>query len=401
MNPAQPLPPAGPHQNQKDLGDHSLQAPSRASANDSLDTDHSSPVTQPAEQAVDAPLHIELQTLANAIAQTQLPPELRTKLDGLVRRLNRSVGQAGYFHAYEEAVSYIEWVVSIPWVQRNQDILDLRHAQTVLNQHHYGLIPIKQRILEHLAVLIRQSQSQGQTSMARSPILCFVGLPGIGKTSIASSVAASLGRPFIRIPMGGMGSAQQIRGQSRGLPSAEPGHIIKALRRIKVKNPVILLDEIDRTAESARAEIMGVLLELLDPEQNNAFVDNYIDFPFDLSEALFIASANNTGGIANAVLDRLEVIQMPGYSDEEKVHIAREYLFPRQLQAANIPAEAVIIDDSVWPLIVRPLGFDAGIRTMERVINGLVRKVALQMVSGQAQQFYITPQNIKQFMPNW
>lgn len=351
--------------------------------------------------STDAPLHIELQTLAQSIAQTQLPPELRTKLDSLIQRLNRSVGQTGYLQAYEEAVSYIEWILAIPWFQRHQDILDLRHAQTVLNQHHYGLIPIKQRILEHLAVLIMQSQSQGQVSMSRSPILCFVGLPGIGKTSIAASVAASLGRPFIRIPMGGMGSAQQLRGQSRGFPSAEPGHVIKALRRVQVKNPVILLDEIDRTAESARAEIMGVLLELLDPEQNSAFADNYIDYPFDLSEAIFIASANNTGGIANAVLDRLEVIQMPGYSDEEKIHIAREYLFPRQLQAAGIPAQVVVIDESVWPLVVRPLGYDAGIRTMERVINGLVRKIALQMVSGQAQQFYITPQNIKQFMPNW
>ncbi len=360
-----------------------------------------SPTANAVEPVADAPLHVELQALAQSVAQVQLPPELRTKLDSLIHRLNRSLGQPGYFHSYEETVSYIEWVLATPWFARNQDTLDLRYAQTVLNQHHYGLIPIKQRILEHLAVLIRQSQASQQISMSRSPVLCFVGLPGIGKTSIASSVAASLNRPFIRIPMGGMGSAQQLRGQSRGLPSAEPGQVIKALRRVQVRNPVILLDEIDRTAENGRGELMGVLLELLDPEQNSSFVDNFIDYPFDLSEALFIASANNTGGIANAVLDRLEVIQMPGYSDQEKVHIARDYLFPRQLQAANIPPQAVIIEDDVWQDIVRPLGFDAGIRTMERVINGLVRKVALQMVTGQAQQFYITSQNVRQFLPDW
>lgn len=361
---------------------------------------NSQPTASPAIMTADAPLTQEMQALIKAISQAGLPPELQSRLENIVSRLNRSQGVAGYLNLYEEVYAYIEWVVSLPWAKRNQDILDLRHAQTVLNQHHYGLIPIKQRILEHLSVLIMQSRGQA-SGIARSPILCFVGLPGIGKTSIAASVAESLGRPFIRIPMGGMGTAQQLRGQSRSLPSAEPGQIIKSLRRVGVRNPVILLDEIDRTAENARAEIMGVLLELLDPEQNNAFSDNYIDHPFDLSEVLFIASANNTNGIANAVLDRLEVIQMPGYTDDEKIHIAREYLFPRQLRFANIPDGVVKMDDAVWPLLVRPLGFDAGIRTMERIINGLVRKIALQMVSGQAQQFYITPQNIKQFMPNW
>jgi len=298
-------------------------------------------------------------------------------------------------------VSYIEWVVALPWSKRNEDILDLRVAQDVLNGSHYGLLPIKQRILEHLSVLIMQSKSENREMISRSPILCFVGLPGIGKTSIAASIAESLGRPFVRIPMGGMGTAKQLRGDPRSLPAAEPGQIIKALRRVKVKNPVILLDEIDRTAESARAEIMGVLLELLDPEQNIAFSDNYIDYPFNLSEVLFIASANNTNGIANAVLDRLEVIQMPGYSDDEKIHIARNYLFPRQLKFTAIPEGSVIVEENVWPMIIRPLGFDAGIRTTERVINGIVRKIALEMVSGKGQQFTITPQNLKQYLPSW
>ncbi len=354
-----------------------------------------------ATSTIDAPLDVELSKLMASVEATELPSELHVKLKNLLVRLNRSVGQVGYLNLYEEVTSYIEWVISLPWTARNNDILDLHAAQDVLNQSHYGLLPIKQRILEHLSVLILQAKTESPESVTRSPVLCFVGLPGIGKTSIAFSIAQSLGRPFIRIPMGGMGTAKQLRGEPRSMAAAEPGQIIKSLRRVKVKNPVILLDEIDRTAESARAEIMGVLLELLDPEQNSAFSDNYIDYPFNLSEVLFIASANNTNGIANAVLDRLEVIQMPGYSDEEKIHIAQNYLFPRQLKFAAIPDGAVTVDEAVWPMIIRPLGFDAGIRTTERLINGIVRKIALQLVSGAGQQFTITPQNLKQFMPSW
>lgn len=343
----------------------------------------------------------ELQQLSNKLEAAELPDDLALHMQSLLVRLNRSAGQVGYLASYEDITSYVDWVINLPWRAHHTDNLDLRHAQQVLNQNHYGLIPIKQRILEYLSVLTLQSQSGDQNLLARSPVLCFVGLPGIGKTSIAHSIADSLGRPFIRIAMGGMGSSSQLRGRERSQPSAEPGQVIKFLRRAAVNNPVILLDEIDRTAESARAEIMGVLLELLDPEQNSAFTDAYIDYPFNLSKVLFLASANNTNGIANAVLDRLEVIQMPGYTDEEKIHIAKEYLFPRQLQFANIPAGSVVIDDNVWPKLVRPLGFDAGIRTMERVLNGLVRKVALQMVAHQTAQFHITEQNYKQFLAQW
>jgi ATP-dependent Lon protease len=355
----------------------------------------------PLKAILDQPLQPELQELNDQLEQANMPTDLQIRMENTLVRLNRSSGQVSYMSAFEETATYIDWLVHLPWQKRHQDNLDLRHAQTLLNANHYGLIPIKQRILEHLSVLTLQSQSSDQDLVARSPILCFVGLPGIGKTSIAASVAQALGRPFIRIPMGGMGTSLQLRGKERSLTSSEPGQIIKSLRRVGVKNPVILLDEIDRTAESARAEIMGVLLELLDPEQNNAFTDAYIDYPFNLSQVLFLASANNTNGIANAVLDRLEVIQMPGYSDEEKIHIAKDYLFPRQLKFANIPDGSVTIDDAVWPMLVRPLGFDAGIRTMERLINGVVRKIALQMVAHQTGNFHITTQNVKQFLPTW
>lgn len=355
----------------------------------------------PLKTTLDQQLQPELQELNGQLENAKMPTELQIRMENTLVRLNRSSGQVGYMAAFEETAAYIDWLVNLPWQKRHEDNLDLRHAQSVLNSNHYGLIPIKQRILEHLSVLTLQSKSSDQDLVARSPILCFVGLPGIGKTSIAASIAESLGRPFIRIPMGGMGTSLQLRGKERSLPSAEPGQIIKSLRRVAVKNPVILLDEIDRTAESARAEIMGVLLELLDPEQNSAFTDAYIDYPFNLSQVLFLASANNTNGVANAVLDRLEVIQMPGYSDEEKIHIAKDYLFPRQLKFANIPDGAVTIEDDVWPMLVRPLGFDAGIRTMERLINGVVRKIALQMVAHQTAHFQITTENVKQFLPTW
>ena len=189
-----------------------------------------------------------------------------------------------------------------------------------------------------------------------------------------------------------------LRGQSRAYPDAEPGAIIKALRRCGTKNPVILLDEIDRVDESARSTIMGVLVELLDPGQNNRYTDHFIDFPFDLSEVLFIATANNTTHISTAVLDRLEPIQMPSYSDEEKITIGRDFVLPKTLLDANLKPETVIIGETIWPKIVRPLGFDGGIRTLERTINNIVRKTAMKIVSGKAQKIEITDQNLQEFL---
>jgi len=235
----------------------------------------------------------------------------------------------------------------------------------------------------------------------RAPILCFVGLVGTGKTTIAYSIAESLGRKFARIPFGGMGSALDLRGQSKVHPDAEVGQIIKALRRCGVKNPVILLDEIDRVTEAARADIMGVLVELLDPEQNFAFIDHYIDYPFDLSQVLFVTTANNTKNISTAVLDRLEPIQMPSYTDEEKIKIGRDYMFPKELLNCGLTPENLTIADDVWPQIVRPLGFDAGIRTLERTLSGICRKAAKLIVEGKGESFHLTDENIKQFLPTW
>jgi len=184
-------------------------------------------------------------------------------------------------------------------------------------------------------------------------------------------------------------------------PDAEPGQVIKALRRAGFQNPVILLDEIDRVGEGARGDIMGVLIELLDPEQNAAFVDHYIDYPFDLSEVLFVATCNNTTNISPAVLDRLEPIQMPSYTDDQKIIIGKDYILPKTIKACGLTQDILVIDKEVWPSIVRPLGFDAGTRTLERTINGICRKAAKMMVEEKAQSFHITSENVKEFLPTW
>ena len=294
---------------------------------------------------------------------------------------------------------YIDWITILPWNKRTQDTLDLNNAKTILDAHHFGLDDIKTRVLEYISVM-KLKEERGETAdIYRAPILCFVGLVGTGKTTIAYSIAEALGRPIARIPFGGMGDPLDLRGQSRMHPEAEPGKIMKALRDVQSKNPVILLDEIDRVTEEGRSSIMGVLVELLDPKQNYAYVDHYIDFPFDLSQALFIATANNTTNIATAVMDRLEPIGMPSYSDPEKITIGQKYVLPASLKAAGLPDGALIIDDDVWANIVRPLGYDAGIRTLERNIDGIVRKVAMLIVEGKEKQVHVTSVNVKTFLP--
>lgn len=355
----------------------------------------------------------EIAVLKKQISKVTLPPELRLRAERMLESLTRMSGTREYNSTYDETRNYFDWITNLPWDVRSEDTLDLDKAIEILDSTHYGLEAIKERILEYMAVLKLQKEAEEDTGsekvaeelskqgVSRSPVLFFVGLPGIGKTSIAYTIAKAMGRKFIRIAMGGMGDALQLRGQSRMHPDAEPGLIIKGLRRASVKNPVLLLDEIDRTAEQARAQIMGVLLELLDPEQNFAFTDHFIDYPFDLSEVMFICSANNTGGISNAVLDRMEQINMPGYSDDEKIAISRQYLLPRQLTITGMPKEAITFEENVWPAITRPLGYDAGIRTMERTINAVVRKAAKKLVTGQGKKFQITLENLKEYLPKW
>jgi ATP-dependent Lon protease len=208
-----------------------------------------------------------------------------------------------------------------------------------------------------------------------------------------------MGRRLERIPFGGIGDPLELRGRSKMYPEAEPGKVVKAIVDAGCLNPVILLDEIDRVTDEGKNAIMGVLVELLDPKQNHAFTDHYIDHSVDLSQVLFIATANNTTNIATAVLDRIEVITMPSYSDNEKIEIGRSYLLPRVLKSAGLPEGTLSFSDEVWPKIVRPLGFDAGVRTLERNIEAVVRKVARQTVEGKIQSVIITSENITQYPP--
>ena len=341
----------------------------------------------------------EITNLIERAKSAQLPDKLRELVMVRLNQLAKLTNSPTFLPEFDRMEKYIDWVTQLPWEIKTKDNLDLENAKKVLNEHHYGLDEIKERVVEYMSVMKLKSEKGEGADVYRAPILCFVGLVGTGKTTIAYSIAEALGRPIARIPFGGMGDPLDLRGQSRMHPEAEPGKIIKAVREVKSRNPVILLDEIDRVTDDGRASIMGVLVELLDPKQNYAFVDHYIDHPFNLSEALFIATANNTTNIATAVMDRLEPIMLPSYSDHEKIVIAQKYILPKAMKASGLPDGSLSISDDVWINIVRPLGFDAGIRTLERTIDGIVRKIAKLIVEGQGTNFALTPENIKKFLP--
>ena len=341
----------------------------------------------------------QLGSLTDKINNSKIPEDLKGTVLIRLDQLKKLVSSSSFLPELDRISRYIEWIISLPWNDRTQDNLDLTHAKNILDKNHHGLDEIKDRILEYISIM-KLKQERGESgNMMRAPALCFVGLVGTGKTTIAISIAEALGRTFVRIPFGGMENPFDLRGQSKVQPEAEPGKIVKAVRAAKAKNPVILLDEVDRVTDTGRASIMGVLVELLDPEQNHAYTDHYIDYPFDLSEVLFVATANNTHHIATAVLDRLEPISMPSYSDREKIAIGRQYMLPKILSDSGIPEGVISISDDVWPQIVRPLGFDAGTRTLERTIKGVVRKIAKLIVEGKGQKFDLTPENIREFLP--
>jgi len=339
--------------------------------------------------------------LVSKINSVEIPPGLKEKLEELFSQLRiNSRSEESFWQNYQSASKYIEWIVSLPWNNSSKDILDLDYARQKLNEGHYGLDSVKERILEYISILSLQ-KNRNPDKKLRAPIMLFVGLVGTGKTTMAMSIANVMGRQLIRIPFGGLGDPLYLRGKSRVYPEAEPGALIRFLAQAKTNNPVILLDEIDRVADDALNTIMGVLVELLDPEQNDRFVDHYIDYPFDLSQALFCATCNNTARIATAVMDRLEAIQMPSYTDEEKIAIGRDYLLPKALVDTGLNKDEVQISPNVWLNIVRPLGFDAGVRTLKRNIEGVCRKVALMILSGQVKQVIIDETNVKQYMPQW
>lgn len=341
----------------------------------------------------------DIEKLVQQVKGAHIPPKIQEEILVRLDQLGRLTDSPTFLPEFDRMRKYIDWIITLPWEIRTDDVLDLEKVREILDRSHFGLSEIKDRVLEYISVMKLKKERHEEEDFFRAPILCFVGLVGTGKTTIAPSIAEALGRKFARIPFGGMGDPLDLRGLSKMHSEAEPGKIIKALKVTQSKNPVILLDEIDRVTDVGRASIMGVLVELLDPEQNHSFTDYYIDFPFDLSEVLFIATANNTNNISTAVLDRLEPIYMPSYSDMEKIAIGMKYVFPRAVKAAGIPEGALVIDENVWSNIVRPLGYDAGIRTLERTIEGIVRKVARLIVEKKGSSFKINSENIKDFLP--
>lgn len=269
--------------------------------------------------------------------------------------------------------NYLEWIFSLPWKEESKDLLDLKKAAKLLDEDHYGLAKIKERILEYLAVRILAPE-------AKAPIICFVGPPGVGKTSFARSIARALDKKFVRISLGGIHDEAEIRGHRRTYIGSMPGRFIEAIAHAKTKNPLLLLDEIDKVGSDFRGDPASALLEALDPEQNKAFHDNYIDIPFDLSKVFFVATANTVSTIPAALLDRMELIELSGYTEEEKVQIAKKYLIPRQRERNGLKTADLHFTDALLRKIIRSYTREAGVRELERTIGALCRKVGKKIV---------------------
>ncbi len=343
----------------------------------------------------------ELNKLSQVIdAIDGIPPQLEDRLRSMLRRLDRMAQLGHYSTEFDSIARYIETVSKIPWNKRTIDKLDLAETKQLLNASHHGMDYVKERILEYLSTLIL-IKNRGGDMIARTPVLLFVGLQGVGKTTLAISIAKALGREFVRIAMGGIGSTYELRGKSKTYPEAEPGQIVKALIKTQVMNPVILLDEIEKASGETGLlnDIMAILLEILDPAQSTEFRDHYIDYPVNLSEVLFITSANNLGTISAALMDRMEVIKMPSYTDNEKLVIAKKYLMPKIFEKSGLKEGELIIEDDLWPGIVRPFGFDSGIRSLGRTLESICRKVAKQIVEGEVTSVHLTQDNLKYYLP--
>jgi ATP-dependent Lon protease len=313
----------------------------------------------------------EIKNLRDKIAQARLPDEARKAASQELDRMQQTPPAAA---EYGVARNYLDWILALPWAQETEDKLDLKAAEKILDQQHFGLEKVKDRLLEFLAVLQRRKEING-------PILCLVGPPGVGKTSLGKSVADALGRKFARIALGGMRDEAEIRGHRRTYVGAMPGRIIQTLRRVESRNPVILLDELDKVGADFRGDPASALLEVLDPEQNHAFTDHYLDLPFDLSHVLFITTANWLDPVHPALRDRLEVIELPSYTESEKLQIARRYLVPRQIQENGLTKNLVKFSDAALRALIREYTREAGVRQLERGIAALARKAARKIAT--------------------
>jgi ATP-dependent Lon protease len=326
----------------------------------------------------------EVAELTEAIAKANMPPEADSQTRKELRRYERmpeAAAEAGMVR------SYLDWLIELPWSLPEEKPIDIAEARKILDEDHYGLEKIKSRIIEYLAV--RKLAPGG-----KAPILCFVGPPGVGKTSLGQSIARAMARPFVRVSLGGVHDEAEIRGHRRTYIGALPGNIIQAIKKAGARNCVMMLDEIDKMGRGIQGDPSAAMLEVLDPEQNATFRDNYLGVPFDLSRVVFIATANMLDGVPGPLLDRMEIIGLAGYTEDEKLEIARRYLVRRQLEANGLTAEQAEIEPDALRLIIRGYTREAGVRNLEREIGKALRNVAVQVAEGSASRVVITAKDI-------
>jgi len=321
-----------------------------------------------------------LNDLHTKLDEADLPPATRKEADRELGRLQRMGGQSP---EYQMVRTYLEWLAELPWNKQTGSAIDVAHARKVLNDDHYGLEKVKERILEYLAVKQRLANTPG-AERGREPILALVGPPGVGKTSLGQSIARALDRTFIRMSLGGVRDEAELRGFRRTYIGSAPGRIVQELRRAGASDPVILLDEIDKLASDYRGDPAAALLEVLDPEQNGTFTDHYLNVPFDLSKVLFIATANDWSTVHPALRDRMEVIELSGYIEDEKVHIAHDHLVPKQLRANGLTTDDVVVEDVALRSIIADYTREAGVRSLERQIGTVLRKVVRDLAEDEA-----------------
>src|SRR5207237_501898 len=322
----------------------------------------------------------EIAELETAITEAKMPDEVEKHARKELKRLERMPEAAG---EYSMVRTYLEWLIELPWAADPATEIDIAEARRILDDDHYGLDKIKRRILEYLAV--RKLNPSG-----KSPILCFVGPPGVGKTSLGQSIAKATGRKFVRVSLGGVHDEAEIRGHRRTYIGSLPGNIIQNLRKAGTRNCVMMLDEVDKLGMGGfHGDPASALLEVLDPEQNSTFRDNYLAVPFDLSKVMFIATANVLDTIPGPLRDRMEVIQLPGYTAQEKLQIAKRYLVARQLESAGIRAEQAAIADAALMAIINDYTREAGVRNLEREIGNVIRNVAVQIAEGKLERMAV------------
>src|SRR5271163_3909945 len=323
----------------------------------------------------------EMAELDKAISNAGMPKDVEDQARKELRRLQRMPEAAG---EYGMVRTYLDWLIELPWALPEEKPIDIVEARRILDEDHYDLDKIKRRIIEYLAV--RKLAPQG-----KAPILCFVGPPGVGKTSLGQSIARAMDRPFVRVSLGGVHDEAEIRGHRRTYIGALPGNIIQGIKKAGSRSCVMMLDEIDKMGRGIQGDPSSALLEVLDPEQNSTFRDNYLGVPFDLSRVMFITTANVLDSIPGPLRDRMEVIDLPGYVEDEKFEIARRYLVDRQLKANGLTAERAEITDAALHVIIRDYTREAGVRQLEREIGGALRSAAMKIAEGSAAKIRITP----------